>query len=215
MQMNSKLSCSRLAFLRGIEKAKAGPALAALALFFFALCTPARAGDAPQWMHALVNAPLPEHDEKTNAVLLYSEEIINVQANGKIKETDRAVYKVLRPDGRHFGKVQIAFTPDAKITSIRGWCIPAQGKDYEVKDKDTMETGYLDVDGGELYSELRVKVMSIPAAEPGNLIGYEVEQDGRPYVLQDEWFLQEAVPVADARYTLQLPSGWEYKAVWL
>ena len=213
--MNSKLCCNRWAFLRGIEKGNAGAVLAVLALSFLQLSAPARASDAPQWMHAQVNAPLPEHDEKTNAVLLYSEEIINVQANGKIKETDRAVYRILRPDGRGFGKVQIAFTPDAKITSIRGWCIPAQGKDYEVKDKDTMETGYLDVDGGELYSDLRVKVMSIPAAEPGNLIGYEIEQDERPYVLQDEWFPQEGVPVAQARYTLQLPSGWEYKAVWL
>jgi len=166
-------------------------------------------------MHALVNAPLPEHDEKTDAVLLYFEESISVQANGKIKEIDRAAYKILRPDGRRFGKPQFPFTPDAKITSIHGWCIPAQGKDYEVKDKDTMETGYLDVDGGELYSDLRVKVLNIPAAEPGNLIGYEVEQDGRPYVLQDEWFLQEEVPVAQTRYTLQLPAGWEYKAVWL
>lgn len=215
MEMNSKLFYSRLAFLRGTEKRKAAPGFAALALFFLASSIPARAGDAPQWMRALVNAPLPEHDEKTNAVLLYSEEIISVQANGKIKEVDRAAYKILRPDGRHFGNVQIAFTPDAKITNIHGWCIPAQGKDYEVKDKDTTETGYLEVDGGELYSDLRVKVMNIPATEPGNLIGYEVEQDERPYVLQDEWFLQEPVPVAEARYTLQLPPGWEYKAVWL
>ena len=189
--------------------------MAALTLSFFGWSLPAPASDAPQWMHALVNAPLPEHDEKTDAVLLYSEEIISVQANGKIKEIDRAAYKILRPDGRHFGKVQIPFTADAKITNIHGWCIPAQGKDYEVKDKDTMETGYLDVVGGELYSDIRVKVMNIPATEPGNLIGYEVEQDGRPYVLQDEWFLQEAVPVAQTRYTLQLPPGWEYKAVWL
>lgn len=215
MPMNNKLSCSQLAFLQAIEKRMAVLAFAALALSLFVLPAPARAGDAPQWMHALVNAPLPEHDEKTNAVLLYSEEIVSVQANGKIKEIDRAAYRILRPDGRHFGKVQIPFTPDAKITTIRGWCIPAQGKDYEVKDKDTMETGYLDVDGGELYSDLRVKIMSIPATEPGNLIGYEVEQDARPYVLQDEWFLQEAVPVAETRYTLQLPPGWEYKAVWL
>ena len=215
MEMNSKLFCSLLAFLREIEKRKAAPAFAALALSFLASSLPARAGDAPQWMHALVNAPVPEHDEKTDAVLLYSEEIISVQANGKIKEIDRAAYKILRPDGRHFGKVQIPFTPDAKITNIHGWCIPAQGKDYEVKDKDTMETGYLDVEGGELYSDIRVKVMNIPATEPGNLIGYEVEQDGRPYVLQDEWFLQEAVPVGQTRYTLQLPPGWEYKAVWL
>jgi Domain of Unknown Function with PDB structure (DUF3857)/Transglutaminase-like superfamily len=215
MQMSSKLSCSPWAFLREIEKWKAAAAFAALALSFLASSLPALAGDAPPWMHALVNAPLPDHDEKTDAVLLYSEEIISVQANGKIKEIDRAAYKILRPDGRHFGKVQIAFTPDAKITNIHGWCIPAQGKDYEVKDKDTTETGYLDVEGGELYSDLRVKVMNIPAAEPGNLIGYEVEQDGRPYVLQNEWFLQEAVPVAETRYTLQLPPGWEYKAVWL
>ena len=215
MPMNSKLSCSRLVSLPGIEKRNRGAALAALALSFCALSVPVRAGDAPRWMHALVNAALPEHDEKTDAVLLYSEEIISVQANGKIKEIDRAAYRILRPDGRHFGKAQFFFTPDTKITNIHGWCIPAQGKDYEVKDKDTMETGYLDVEGGELYSDLRVKVMNIPAAEPGNLIGYEVEQDGRPYVLQDEWFLQEAVPVAEARYTLQLPPGWEYKAVWL
>ena len=43
---------------------------------------PARAGDAPQWMHALVSVPLPAHDEKTNAILLYSEDILSVQANG-------------------------------------------------------------------------------------------------------------------------------------
>jgi len=30
------------------------------------------AGDAPGWMHALVNVPLPAHDEKTDVVLLYS-----------------------------------------------------------------------------------------------------------------------------------------------
>src|SRR5215831_12301352 len=215
MPMNSKSSCNQVASLRETEKRKAVPALAALTLFFFGLTVPVRANDAPQWMRALVNTPLPEHDEKTDAVLLYFEEIISVQGNGKIKEIDRAAYKILRPDGRRFGKPQFPYTPDAKITSIHGWCIPAQGKDYEVKDKDTMETGYLDVDGGELYSDLRVKVMNIPAAEPGNLIGYEVEQDERPYVLQDEWFLQEEVPVGQTRYTLQLPAGWEYKAVWL
>ena len=62
-----------------------------------------RAADAPQWMHALVNAPLPPHDEKTDAVLLYSEEILNVQSNGKIKSIERRAYKILRPAGREHG----------------------------------------------------------------------------------------------------------------
>src|ERR1700730_3758836 len=176
---------------------------------------PVFAADAPAWMHALTSAPLPPHDEKTDAVLLYSEEILMVQANGKLKEIDRSAYKILRPGGRHFGKVSIPFDADSRITSIHGWCIPAQGKDFEVKDKDATERGYTDVEGGELVTDVRVKLISIPAAEPGNIVGFEVEHEDRPYVLQDEWSFQESVPVGEARYTLQLPPGWEYKAVWL
>jgi hypothetical protein len=100
---------------------------------------PAFAGDAPAWMHALTSAPLPPHDEKTDAVLLYSEEILMVQPNGKLKEIDRTAYKILRPGGRHFGKVTLTFDADTRITNIHGWCIPAQGKDFEVKDKDATD----------------------------------------------------------------------------
>jgi uncharacterized protein DUF3857/transglutaminase superfamily protein len=176
---------------------------------------PVFGGDAPAWMHALTSAPLPPHDEKTDAVLLYSEEILIVQSNGKLKEIDRSAYKILRPGGRHFGKVLFPFDPDSRITNIHGWCIPAQGKDFEVKDKDVTERGYTDVEGGELFTDVRVKVLSIPASEPGNIVGYEVEHEDRTYVLQDEWSFQESVPVGEARYTLQLPPGWEYKAIWL
>ncbi len=61
------------------------------------------ANDAPAWMHALVNVPLPEHDEKTDAVMLYSEHIFTVQPNGKIKDTERAAYKILRVGGKRYG----------------------------------------------------------------------------------------------------------------
>ena len=39
---------------------------------------PCLAGEAPQWMHAVASAPLPTHDEKTDAVLLYSEHTVSV-----------------------------------------------------------------------------------------------------------------------------------------
>lgn len=185
--------------------------LACLSVVFIAAVPGAWGNDAPPWMHALTSARLPEHDEKTDAVVLYSEEVLTVQPDGKVRELDRIVYKILRPGGRHLGKQEFHFNADTRITHIHGWCIPAEGKDYEVKDKDVTERGLW---GEELFSDLRVKVVEVPAADPGNIIGYEVEQEGRRYVLQDEWPFQRVFPVADARYTLQLPPGWEYKAVW-
>src|SRR5579871_6393573 len=63
--------------------------------------------DAPQWMHSLVSVPLPAHDDKTDAVKLYSEINVSVQSEDKLKRTVRVAYKILRPSGRHFGEVVV------------------------------------------------------------------------------------------------------------
>src|SRR6266403_2689869 len=173
------------------------------------------AGDAPGWMHALVNVPLPAHDEKTDVVLLYSERIVAVQSADKIKITVREAYKILRPGGREYGTLAVSYNSHSKITGMRGWGIPAQGKDYEVKAKEAMEISLPKVDGSELVSDVKDKLLRIPAADPGNIVGYEYEEEEQPLVLQDAWHFQETNPVREAHYTLQLPSGWEYKATWM
>ena len=190
-------------------------ALGCFAVLLVSFAPPLRASDAPAWMRAAMNAPLPPHDEKTDAVLLYSEDITAVQPDGKIKNISRRVYKILRPGGRDHAKVYVGFGANEKITSMKGWCIPAQGKDYEVKDKDAIEGSLFGVEDSELISDIRTKHFEIPDPEPGNVIGYEVEEDARPYILQDHWMFQQNDPVAEARYTLQLPPSWEYKATWL
>jgi len=173
------------------------------------------AGDAPGWMHSVANAPLPAHDEKTEAVLLYADEIVNVQSADKIRTTVRRAYKILRPDGRDFGFVVVPFEAHARVSNFHGWCIPAQGKDYEVKDKDGLEVSLPKVDGAELVTDVRAKVLQIPAADPGNVVGYEYDREEQPYALQNLWRFQAGVPVREAHYTLQLPAGWEYKATFL
>jgi Domain of Unknown Function with PDB structure (DUF3857)/Transglutaminase-like superfamily len=181
------------------------------------ICAPrASAGaEAPQWMHALVNAPLPAHDEKTDAVLLYSETNVTILSSDKIKTHMREAYKILRPGGREHGTVFVSFNPQRKITSLHGWCIPLQGKDYEVKDKDAMETSAVQVDGGELFSDVKYKILRIPAPDPGSVVGYEDEVEEQPFFLQDIWYFQESDPVRESHYSLHLPPGWEYKVSWL
>jgi len=166
-------------------------------------------------MHALVNAPLPAYDEKTDAVLLYSETNVTVVSTDKIKTQVREAYKILRPNGRGHGTVLVRVNPQRKVKSLHGWCIPAQGKDYEVKDKDAIEVSPPSIEGAELISDVKYKVLHIPAPDPGNIVGYEYEVEDQPFFLQDMWQFQEMDPVRESHYSLQLPVGWEYKASWL
>jgi predicted transglutaminase-like cysteine proteinase len=196
------------------RQATKGFGLIELAGFALLACAPCVAGDAPQWMHAQANVSLPSYDDKTDAVLLYSETEVSVLSVDKIKTTVREAYKILRPNGRSHGVVHVWFNPQRKIKSFHGWCIPAQGKDFEVKDKDAVEVS-LDLDGGELISDVKYRVLQIPAPEPGNIVGYEYEVEEHPFFLQDEWEFQEHDPVRESHYSLQLPAGWEFKASWV
>jgi len=174
-----------------------------------------QAADAPQWMRAVASVPLPAHDEKTDAILLYSEKTVKVQSLDKIKTRVRVVYKILRPSGRDYGVAAVSFNAHTKISGLRGWCIPAQGKDYEVKDKDAVEVALLKIEGSELISDVKDKLLQIPAPDPGNIVGYEYEEDEQPMVLQNIWMFQREIPGRELHYSLQLPAGWEYKASWI
>src|SRR6516225_3818441 len=166
--------------------------LATLAYAPSALC------DAPQWMHDVVNAPLPAHDEKAEAVVLYSETDVTVVSGDRVKTVVREAYKILRPEGRQHGTVWVYLNSHMKITSLHGWCIPTQGKDYEVKDKDAVETSPPMIPGAELVDDVKYKVIHIPAPDPGNIIGYEYEVEEHPLVLQDIWDFQGTDPVRES-----------------
>jgi hypothetical protein len=137
-----------------------------------------------------------------------------VISTDKIRTQVREAYKILRPGGRERGTVAVYFNPQRKVKSLHGWCIPAQGKDYEIKDKDAVEVSP-NIEGAELISDAKAKVLRIPASDPGNIVGYEYEVEEQPFFLQDIWTFQERDPVREAHYSLQLPAGWDYKASWL
>jgi hypothetical protein len=190
-------------------------AMPPFALIALLACGIGHAGDAPAWLRALAAAPVPAHDDKAQAVVLLAETVITVQADGRVKELHREATRILRPDGANRGLVRAYFDAQSRITGLRGWSIPASGKDFEVKDRDAVESAVIGVDGGELVSDLRSKTLRIPAAMVGSVIGYELEQELRPYVMADDWDFQDTVPVVDARFTLTLPKGWGYRANWL
>jgi transglutaminase-like putative cysteine protease len=186
--------------------------IAVLALAFVRV---AAAANAPAWMHAQIGVELPAHDDDAAAVVLYSESALTVKAAGKMRRLDRMVYKILRPDGERHGVVPVLFDEQTRIVALRGWSIPVTGADYEAKAADFAEVGLGNLEGAEFITDVRTKLMRIPGATVGSIVGYEVESELRPYFMNDEWGFQDTLPVREARYTLQLPPGWTYKAFWL
>jgi Domain of Unknown Function with PDB structure (DUF3857)/Transglutaminase-like superfamily len=184
-------------------------------LVAIAFVDPAHATSTPEWMRSQLSAPIPVHDDKTDAVILYDETVITAQPNGRIKHLSRQVIKILRPDGESYGKRRFYYSPDSRILALHAWSIPPDGKDYELKDKEIVDAADVDIDGGELITDLRMKVVAMPGAHVGTLVGFEVEQEERPELLASSWEFQDTIPVRESRYTLKLPPGWSYESTWL
>src|SRR5271167_4315015 len=97
------------------------------------------ATDVPDWLRAQLSLPLPTHDEQTNAVAMYAETVLTVQASGKMTRLERHAYRILRPDGASFGLVAVEYDPLKRLDSLHAWCIPATGNPYATKDKEIVD----------------------------------------------------------------------------
>lgn len=173
----------------------------------------AHSANLPDWVTAAASQTIPSSVPKDAvAVILYFDQQTTVSANGEVETRYREVCKILRPEGKDYGLVEIPFTKVTPITSLKAWGIPSEGKIYELKQGDAAETGLAD---GELYDDAKTKIFQIPAADPGNIVAYEYVQKGRPLIFADDWDFQYRVPVLHAQYTLQIPNGWKYDSAWV
>lgn len=187
--------------------------LLALACFgWFAPRALAAGEGAPDWLRAAAQEKLPEYDKDTKAVVLLDETQTTVHDNGDIETLHRGAIRLLLPQARQdYGGMVIDFDKETKIESLKAWTIESNGHEVAVGEKDAVEHGlFNDIE----YTDVRVKALQFPEANPGNVVGYEYVQRVRPYVFEDDWEFQDEVPVRKARFVLQLPPGWEFTTNW-
>lgn len=175
------------------------------------LPTAANAG-VPDWFRALAQQPAKTYADDANAVTLLDDQETTVRDNGEIVTHERIVYRILRPEGKSYAVHPVYFDSETKINSFHGWSITSKGLEYEAKEKDAFEQS---LGGQKEFDDAKRKVMVLPGADVGTVVGFEYEQKRRPYLFQDYWDFQDTVPVEKSRYTLHIPSRWEYRADWL
>jgi hypothetical protein len=165
----------------------------------------------PDWLRQAAQVSLPAYPDDTDAVVLLDERSTTVSSAGEVHITYRKAYKILRSEGRSKGTLYVYFDNDTRLTYLKAWGITSKNEEYEAKEEQAVETtAYSE----GLYADTHYKVLQIPGAQPGNVIGYEYQQKQRPLVMQAIWSFQDEIPVRRARFTLELPSNWSYNAYW-
>ncbi len=170
------------------------------------------ADTVPEWLRVAAHETLLEYPKDTLAVMLLNEQQTTVRDNGDIETRYRGAYKLLRPEARKdYSWVAVEFDNETKLSYFRAWTLTSGGQEMEVKEKDAVETSLF---SDTFYSDQRHKVLNYPEAEAGNIVGYEYVQKHRPFMFEDTWEFQSPVPTRRARFSLQLPAGWEFSNYW-
>ena len=184
-----------------------------LALTLPGFGSPAAAtADVPMWLRALAMLPAKTYADDVNTVVLLDENITTVKENGDLVRHGRRAVRILRPEGRNRAAVYyVEYNVDSKVNYIRGWSITNKGQEYETKPGDVAESN---ISTYEVYSDAKVKVIRVPGADVGTVVGFEYEELEHPYTFHDTWRFQESAPVERSRYELHLASGWRFKSDW-
>jgi len=168
--------------------------------------------ETPDWLRVLARQAPKTYADDVNAVILLQDDETTVSDKGEIVEHGKLAYRILRPEGRDFANFSIGFGKDTKVDFLRGWSMTAKGQEYEVKDKDAFERSSSTY---EVYSDVKEKILSVPGADVGTVVGFEYERKHRPFIFEDSWSFQTSIPVERARYALRLPSSWEMSTHWV
>jgi transglutaminase-like putative cysteine protease len=178
----------------------------AAAVFILAAATFAEA--APEWVTAAARKAAPQYPSSTKAVILYDSTDLTI-GDGTIVTHRRRVARLLTAAGRDLTEVDIALDRDTTLRGLRAWSI-TNGVEKEVSERDAIETAAF----GDVYDDLRVKILRIPGAQAGSIIAYEYEESGRPAAMETSWRFQGDVPVVETTLALTLTEGWSYEAKW-
>jgi len=166
----------------------------------------------PGWLREAARQPGKKYADDVNAVILMDFHETTVKDNTDIVTHGWIVYRILRPEGKEVARFGIGYSDDTKVRYLRGWSIAAKGQEYEVKEKDAFERS---LSTYEIYSGAKEKILMVPGADVGSVVGFEYERKGRPLVFQQDWAFQGELPSEKMRFELRLPPNWEYRAEWV
>jgi hypothetical protein len=152
----------------------------------------------PEWVAAAARTPVPQYPANTRAVMLLDATKISVDGDTIVTHR-RRVIRILTAAGRDQAELDLVMDRAAQLRDLHAWSI-TNGVEKAVSERDAIETALF----GDVYDDLRVKVLRIPGTQAGSLIAYEYEESERPEAKEATWHFQGDLPVIETQLSLGL-----------
>jgi hypothetical protein len=180
-------------------------------LFAAALAATGRASaKTPLWVSEAAAMAVPQWAASSRAVVLFDLTSITVNPDRTIRTMRQRAIRIMSPSARDLATVGVVLDGRTSLQSFRAWSV-AGGQTRALTNGDAVEAS----PWGALYEDAHIRVLSIPNADPGNTIAWEIEEDEQPFLLQPLWEFQSDLPVLESSLTVAVPDAWKANVRWL
>jgi hypothetical protein len=171
-----------------------------------------KAVPAPDWAVEAAKTPTPASAKDSVAVVLFDEYLITLDDQNHAVERERTALRILKPQGRGYSHCAIGYDIDEKLDYFHSWTITPDGRQLQAMDMDFIDHGAYD-DAVLQFTE-RIRTVTPPASDPGSVVVCETEKHLRPYMNEEDWEIQGAIPIVSEALELALPPGGHYADAW-
>ncbi len=179
--------------------------LALLGLWMAAVS--ARAADEiPQWVRQAAAVQVPAYPAKVTSVVVFQEEAVTVEPDGRRVMRERGAIRVLQAGGDAIEAYRAYNTRNGRIRDFQGWLIPPASKAVPFGKGRVM-----DVALSANWDEQRAKVLEAGSMTPGSVFAWEAIEEEKTVFTQYPYRFQGRSPVLVSRFTLTLPAAWEVR----
>jgi hypothetical protein len=166
------------------------------------------ADQLPDWLRQAAAQTVPAYPAKVDSVVLFQEEAVTVDADGRRVMRERGAIKILQPNSQKIEAYRTYNTRNGRIRDFQGWLIPPSGKPVPYSKNRIVDVA---LSQDYVYDEARAKVLECGTAAPGSVFAWEVTEEVKTVFTQDSYHFQRESPVLVSRFVLTLPAGWETK----
>ncbi|HVQ55639.1 MAG TPA: transglutaminase domain-containing protein [Pyrinomonadaceae bacterium] len=164
-------------------------------------------GEAPEWLKQAARTPVASYEKEVDAVVLFHEEAVALDASGRLMTVERRAIKILQKEGIRDAIAQAFYLSKfSQVKNLEAWLIAPGGAVTVFGKKETVD---LISDPDDIYDEGRLKTINASGtAEVGYVFGFTSTTEDRPLFYQHQWLFQDTHPTLVSRFVLTLPQGW-------